>query len=232
MALDGARRIGTAAAARRRAGRILRLAVLLFLAAAPASADPGALAHLERESPEIAARLLRDGLVVLKDGEPGTSWRGAGFVEAYVLFEEPPDRVFALLADTRRQAEFRPELERIETVTALSDGSIEEHHLGVLFTEIAYRLRYRIDPQARRIAWSLDPGFANDVSRIEGSWELHEAEGGRTLARFGTRVDVGPALPAFVAELATRKDLPGTLERCRAWVASNAPTVLATSLPD
>ena len=230
MAREGSRAIGTGGAAKRRAGRILRHVLLLFLAAVPASADPGALARLERESPELAARLLRDGLVVLKDGEPGASRHAAGFVEAYVLFEETPDRVFALLADTRRQAEFRPELERIETVSALSDGSIEEHHLGVLFTEIAYRLRYRIDPPAQRIDWALDPGFANDLARIDGWWELHEAEGGRTLAHFGTRVDVGPALPAFFAELATRKDLPGTLERCRAWVASNA--VLVASLPD
>jgi hypothetical protein len=209
---------------------MLWLALLPLLVAVPASADPEALAHLERESPKLAARLLRDGLVVLKDGEPGASARQAGFVEAYVLFEESPDRVFALLADTRRQAEFRPELERIETVAAVSDGSIEEHRLGVLFMQIAYRLRYQIDPASRRIDWSLDPGFANDIARIDGWWQLDEAEGGRTLARFGTRVEVGPALPAFLAELVTRKDLPQTLERCRAWVASNG--VGCAALPD
>jgi hypothetical protein len=230
MALEGAGGIGIGRGAGRRAGGILCKALLALLAAASASADPEALALLERESPALAARLLRDGLVVLRNGEPGASARHPGFVEAYLLFEDPPDRVFALLADTRRQAEFRPELERIETVAALSDGSIEEHRLGVLFTQIAYRLRYQIDPESRRIDWSLDPGFANDVARIDGWWQLDEAEGSRTLARFGTRVEVGPALPAFLAELVTRKDLPHTLERCRAWVASNS--VVVAALPD
>jgi hypothetical protein len=230
MTLEGADGIGNGRGGWPRAGRIPWLALLPLLVAVPANADPEALARLGRESPALTARLLRDGLVVLKDGEPGASSRHPGFVEAYVIFEEPPERVFALLADTRRQAEFRPQLERIETVAELPDGSIEEHHLRVLFSEIAYRLRYRIDPDSRRIDWSLDPGFANDLSRVDGWWKLDEAEGGRTLARFGTRVEVGPAVPAFLARRAASRDVPRTLERCRAWVASNG--LVLAALPD
>jgi hypothetical protein len=98
---------------------------------------------------------------------------------------------------------------------------LDEHHMKILFARVDYRLRHHFDWEGGRSWWELDPSFANDLSEVEGFWELHELDAARTLARFGSRVVVGPALPLWLQEVATRKNLPATLERARRWVDSN-----------
>ena len=78
-----------------------------------------------------------------------------------------------------------------------------------------------MDWEKRHIRWQLDSGFDNDVDRIEGFWELYELDEGRTLARFGTVVDVGPVLPGFVQGWITQRNLPKSIEHCRKWVDSD-----------
>jgi uncharacterized protein YndB with AHSA1/START domain len=144
---------------------------------------------------------------------------GAGeMVRAYVLFDRPVDRVFELLAATARQGEFRSELEQLATVAQLPDGHVDEHHIRILFVEVDYRLRYRMDRARKWIRWELDPSFENPMRRVEGSWELFAMDATHTLGRFATAVDVGEALPAFLEVAITRRTLPRTLERCRRWV--------------
>ncbi|MEN8161643.1 MAG: hypothetical protein ABFS41_16355, partial [Myxococcota bacterium] len=53
-----------------------------------------------------------------------------------------------------------------------------------------------------------------------GYWELHELEGGRTLARFGTRVNVSAAVPGFLQNGITRKNVPESLDNTRQWIDS------------
>jgi hypothetical protein len=165
---------------------------------------------LRKEPGELVERLLREKIFVLD--EPGE------MVRAYVLFDRPVDRVYALLSETARQGEFRSELGGLATVARLPDGHVDEQHIRILFADVSYRLRYRLDPERRRILWRLDPGSEGRMRRVEGSWELYEMDADRTLGRFATLVDVGDALPAFVEEAVTRKTLPRTLERCRRWV--------------
>ena len=77
-----------------------------------------------------------------------------------------------------------------------------------------------LDPIARRIRWDLDPAFDNDLAHVSGFWELFPLDENRTLARFGISVDVGPAVPGFLQDWITRKNVPGSMERARLWVNS------------
>jgi hypothetical protein len=139
-------------------------------------------------------------------------------VRAWVLFEKPLDRVYELLAATTRQAEYRGELEGVATVARLPDGHVDEHRIRLLFVAVDYRLRYRLDPERKRIAWELDRSAPTPMRRVEGSWELFAMDASRTLGRLATAVDVGDALPRFLETAITRTTLPRTLERCRRWV--------------
>jgi len=184
-------------------------------------ADPERLRSLVGDEPaDRVARLLAEGVLVLAPDAAG----GAGrMVQAWVLFERPVDRVYELLSATGRQREFRREISAQTEVSRDADGVVEEQHLRILFLDVGYRLRYGLDPVARRIRWQLDPDFANDLRRVEGFWELFALDASRTLARFGTAIDVGE-LPAFLEDSVTRQALPGTLARCREWVnADGAP---------
>jgi hypothetical protein len=86
---------------------------------------------------------------------------------------------------------------------------------------MVYRIRYRIDFDTGRMSWELAPDFDNSFQVLEGFWELYELDEKRTLARFGTALEVGPALPAFLQDMVTRSKLPASIEHCRKWVNSD-----------
>jgi hypothetical protein len=167
---------------------------------------------LDAQPPELVRRLLAEKVVL--EGRADAASRGT---RGYVIFEQPVSHAFRLLSQTIRQKEYRPELESIETLESLPDGTIDEHRLKMMFLDIRYRLRSRVDAARRRIQWELAPGFDHDLARVDGSWELYALEG-RTLGVFDTVVEVGAGLPSFLQDYVTRKNLPRTLERCRRWV--------------
>ena len=176
-------------------------------------------ASLAGQPPELVQKLVEEKIVLLpgSDADP----HEPGRVRALVLFSQPRRRVVELLIQTARQIEYRTDLEDLKTVERLPDHNVDEHDMKIMLMRISYWLRYQWDLQAGRISWSLDSRFPNQLRVAEGSWDLGELDADHTLARFATRIDVGPALPSFLQELATRKNLPTTLDRCRRWVDSD-----------
>jgi len=98
---------------------------------------------------------------------------------------------------------------------------IEEQHLKIAFLDIGYRLRDQLDPGTHTITWALDPTFESTLQHVSGYWELHALDAARTLARFGTKVSVSPAVPSFLQNGITRKNVPQSLENTRQWVDSD-----------
>jgi hypothetical protein len=90
-----------------------------------------------------------------------------------------------------------------------------------MLVPLVYRLRHRLDREAARLSWELAPGFESPLRRVEGFWELFALEGGRTLGRFGSVVDVGPALPRSFQGVLTRRTVERSVESCRRWVDSD-----------
>jgi hypothetical protein len=153
--------------------------------------------------------------------EPSPAERDhAGHAEALVLFEQPYPLVLRLLAATARQTEYRPELQRLRVVEASERGDVAEYQVRFLLTTLRYRTRNAWDPETGRVWWTLDPGYPNDLAALDGLWELLPLGERRTLGRFTSRIDVGPALPGFLQELATRRRLPEAMELARRWVDS------------
>jgi hypothetical protein len=184
------------------------------LPARAASADPpGAGAVLATVSPKERRQLGKEKLVLLGGGD-------TTHVSGLVIFDKPVARVMRLLSETGRQAEYRPELEKDETVATYPDGTLQEEELRILFSHVTYFLRYRVDLPGLRITWQLDPTRHSELRQVSGYWELFDMGDGRTLARFGAQVDIG-ALPAFLQDYATRKKVPMTLENARRWIDSD-----------
>ncbi len=216
-------------AAARQLPRLRLLPLLLPLcwaaasAPAPAAAEPAAAGSgarlLANEPPELVARLRAQRMVLLEQVQSGGPGAGDFFV-AYVIFEQPPGRVFELLAQPTRQMEYRPEVDAMEIVSRGEGELVVEQHMSVVFVPIVYRLRHRLDREAGRVSWALDPSFENSLRRVEGYWELFDLDGARTLGRFGTLVDVGPALPRSFQDVLTRKTVLRAVEGARRWVDS------------
>lgn len=184
-------------------------------AAAPQSAED----ILAAQPSDLVERLKVENVLVLEEVQAKGPLRG-GIISAYVLFDQPIERVYRLLAQSTRQAEFRPELTRIEIVETAPQRQVDEQQLKILFQRYVYRIAYRLFPEERRIEWNLDERFENDLDRLTGFWSLHAMADGRTLGRSGTSVDVGPAVPAVLQDWITRKNVPETMRRVRMWVNS------------
>jgi len=173
---------------------------------------------LSGQPAELRERLEQQKVVILtpEGGDGADHW-----VKALAIFERPRDEVMHLIAQSTRQIEYRPEITAISTVERFPHGTVDEHQLRILFVKLTYHLRAQIDYAQGRAWWSLDDHFANDLARLDGYWEFYELGPSRTLGAFGTVVDIGPALPGFLQDLATRKNVPQTVDRTRRWVDSN-----------
>jgi hypothetical protein len=204
---------------------LLRAAVVLVALAWPSAplraeaphTDPPSeilpASALDAPSPDLLARLEQEHVVCDTSRDDRT-------VRALVLFKQPRDEVWSLLTSTTRQKEYRPELAGLEVIEAGDNSNVAEYSLRIMLRSLRYRLRQSWDPQSSRVWWSLDPSFDNDMRVLDGLWELRPLDDHRTLARFSTRIDVGPALPAFLQDYATRKKLPESMEQVRRWVDS------------
>ena len=177
---------------------------------------------LAAQPPVITERLESDGLVVLVTADdPGTrSSKRSSVVIGFVLFDPDPAETYRLLSQTARQIEYRTELKGIDTLGWTDSGPVDQHRIRILFQRYTYHLQYHLDPEARSVRWELDDDYENDLSRVDGGWELFEMRGGHTLGRFTTSIEVGAGVPRFLQNYFTRKNLPSTLGNCRRWVNS------------
>lgn len=198
-------------------GLVLVIAPILALAADAPESRSDADRLLAAQPAALRERLFDEKLVIMQERrESGTP--SGGFTVGLVIFEVPVADAFALLCQTERQIEYRPEVVGIETVERGPLGPVDEHRLKVLFRRYVYRLQYALEPQSHSLRWELAPGFEHDLERVSGFWELHALDEERTLGRFGSSVDVGPLVPAFLQDLISREKLPDVMERTRRWV--------------
>lgn len=183
-------------------------------AAVPRDRPASAQALLDSQPDDVVEELMEERLVLMKaSGDKG-------LVEALVLFARPPDEVWPLLIQRERQKEYRPELTSVAIVKQEGNALVEEQHLKIAFLSVGYRLNDHLDPETRTLTFELDPTFESALEHVSGYWELHALEGNRTLARFGTRVNVSDAVPGFLQNGITRKNVPETLDHTRQWIDS------------
>jgi hypothetical protein len=200
--------------------QLIAVGASLAMASDAASQPPSELARAASIVNALPAdqrtTLFDEKLVLLSRAEDAD----AG-LEALVIFAKPPERVYRLLSQTERAREYRPDLKSVNTVERNTDGPIDEQRMRILFHDIVYCLQFRLNPEARGITWELASGFHHDLDRADGFWRLHPLPDGRTLGHFGSKVNVGPAIPVFFQELVTRHKLPATIDRTRRWVDSD-----------
>lgn len=192
----------------------------LFVTLPALGLDRSAESVLAGEPPELVERLMEKRLLVLEEAGKDRE----SFVIAYVVFERSVRDVVGLLRQADRQVEYRPELDRVETIRTFENGRIDEQQIRIMFTKLVYRVRYRdVADTEGRLEWTLDRDFDNDLGHFEGFWELYAFEGhpNRTLARFGSMVDVGPAVPRFIQKSMSRKTVLRYLGNARSWIDSD-----------
>jgi hypothetical protein len=183
---------------------------------APTDKDPGAYKGL---SPEDVTRLKKGELVIIKDvsGDQGTT---KGMIKAAIMFNQPLDKVWDLMTQGWRQEEYLPYLDRSILIKKLPDGDIIENQVKVLFVPVHFWVRGYHYHDRFYVDWTLAQGYDNGMKRLEGFWQYYYVDDNHTLARYGTLTETGFGVPAFVQEFLTKRDLPESLGRQKAWVDS------------
>jgi hypothetical protein len=142
----------------------------------------------------------------------------ASQTRALVIFSAPRENVLALLLQTERQGEFLENLRSVRGLAKSENDKVDEHELRVLFTSLTYRVHNHWDEASWHIWWQLDETYDNDLRELQGYWQLYEMADGRTLAIYGTHVDVGPVFPKKVQDMMTRRTIRQAVHQFREWV--------------
>lgn len=182
----------------------------------PATPRPSdAPSWLARTDAELLADLERERVVFPR---PGSLEPCPDLIPALAVFAHPPEVVFRLLVQTDRHAEALPQLAGLRAMSRAPAPHVDRHEIAILFTRISYHVEQEWSQHERRIWWRLSPDHENDIRTLEGFWELHPYEGGRTLGVYGSRVDVGSAVPKRMQAALTRKNMRSAIHALREWV--------------
>jgi hypothetical protein len=188
---------------------------LCRLEAASPQRPASAQAWLARLAPAARTALERDEVAF---PEPGSLEPCTDLSPALVVFDQAPETVFALLVQTERQAEFLPQVSDVRPVSRAPGPHVDRHEVSILFKRIVYHVEQHASRAELRIWWQLSPAHDNDIRGLEGFWELHPLDGGRTLGVYGSLVDVGPVLPKRMQARLTRNNVEEAIRALRAWV--------------
>lgn len=181
--------------------------------------DPKAYEGL---SDKQIAELKEKGLVILDKPE---TVQGKQYISAAILFDQDIDTVYDLLTQGWRQEEYLKQLDRSILLKKWDGGDHLDMYVEVMGVEINYRVIGDRDKENYRSSWSLDPDYDNDMKEMTGYWQFYWIDEGHTLARYGTRVEVGKWIPDFVQEFMTKQSLPESLSTQKKWVDSGGTYV-------
>ena len=123
----------------------------------------------------------------------------------------PPRDVFAVLADLPTYPEWITAMRTVEVTSEFEDGLAAQARFEVdaMVKVISYELEYEYDVP-NRISWTALPG--DDITEMEGSYELHQLDDGCTKVVYALKVDYSFPLPGFLRRQA-EKQLVGTALR-------------------
>ncbi|MFO8058636.1 MAG: SRPBCC family protein [bacterium] len=200
---------------------LLAATVLLFFTASvqavPTTDDPEAWKGLSKEQ----IKKVKSGEVVIMDQD--TSEGGEDqkrFIRAAMIFDQPIDKAWKLVRQTEMQHRFLPDLKKCELVKRTEKGDRVDFHVEIAMFDIDYRVRHHYDDKNRHLWWHLDENYDNDMKRVDGFWKLYKLDENRTLARYGTKVEVMSFIPDFIMKRLTKSSLPANMKAYYKYVQS------------
>jgi len=125
-----------------------------------------------------------------------------------VVIDAPAERVFDVIVDYDRYAEFLPEVKEARS----ADRRLNEVdvHYGIdLVKRIHYTL-HMVEERPRSVRWSFVKGEL--MRDNKGSWTLEPMPDGKTRATYSIEVGVGPLVPRSIVNALVDQSLPKMLE--------------------
>jgi len=161
---------------------------------------------------------LAAGEVVFFTSDSGDEVKHA-LIQAVVVFDQPPEKVWDLLYHTEDQIKYLEEIKDIQVINKDKSQDNIEFHLKILWMDILYRVIHQFDQADLFFHWGLDPSFKNDLDDLEGYWQLYPYGNGKTLARYGSQVSIRN-VPSFIENMFKKNGVRKSLLAVKQYVDS------------
>lgn len=154
------------------------------------------------------AQLLKDGILVLGAKRAGEL---PGMKVGYLVAGVPREDVWRLIRAASEWNKYIPRVRKSRRVDGGPNYEIANIQLQASFVSINFQIEVKAWPEASRLAWALDPAYANDLQLQEGYFNVFALDERTSLVEYGTRVRSSPLLPAFVESYLVDRVLPDGL---------------------
>lgn len=193
----------------RRASLLLAGCLMAFaLISLPVHAEPSA--DLQR---------LEKGQVVVQ--EKASTVKGVPAVEARILINNPPEKVWPVVTDPARLMESEPKVKKIRVLSKQNNRQDVEFNVLMtkLFPVFSYVLRQELK-QPHEVTFNR---LSGSFKHISGAWRLIPAENGKkTILSYTLQLDPGPLIPKSLLINAVKADLPTMMRNARKSIDKHA----------
>ena len=125
-----------------------------------------------------------------------------------VVIDAPLERVFDIIVDYDRYAEFLPEVK--EAKSSGRRGNEVDVHYGIDVVKRIHYTLHMVEDRPRSVRWTFVKGEVMRDNR--GSWTLEPTPEGKTRATYTIEVGVGPLVPRAIVNALVDQSLPKMLE--------------------
>ncbi|HUT53662.1 MAG TPA: hypothetical protein VM658_09740 [bacterium] len=189
------------------------LAVLLAALAAGGAgegqAQAGAKSPLDRFSAEQRQKLLAGEAVYEQVKTQDADGVTHGHGESYVIIAAPVAECWKIFTRFDEMQLYFPRKKLSEVIESSPGRAVVKKVFDFYVIEMQYTIDYKIDEQARRVDFQLDPKYPHDINDTAGFFLFEKIDEKRTLFSYAaTKVDTGVKVPGFIQDYLTSRDLP------------------------
>ncbi|HSP79970.1 MAG TPA: SRPBCC family protein [Myxococcaceae bacterium] len=125
-----------------------------------------------------------------------------------IIINAPPEKVFDIITNYDRYAEFLPEVKKVST-SERKGNEVKVHYEVNVVKTIRYTILAR-EERPLRMSWSFVSGEV--MKDNKGSWVLEPEGEGRTKATYTVEMALGPLVPKAIINGLVEQSLPKMLE--------------------
>jgi ribosome-associated toxin RatA of RatAB toxin-antitoxin module len=131
--------------------------------------------------------------------------------KAWLVIGASQDACWDTLYRYEEGPQFLPRLKKVTIKTKTPQKMDMEQDIKIVLSTYHYGLNFVLDKPKYTATWALDPTVKNDIKDTTGAWIFKPLPDGKTLLEYAVTVDSGLAVPSFMTDYLTKRDLPEIL---------------------
>ena len=193
---------------------------LIFLALTGAADEPSPV--LARFNQQQRQDLLAGKAIYQSVRSKDEAGNLQGHGEGIALINADVDKCFKLFCDFNRQAQYFPRKKLSQIIKQEGNVYHVQKEFGFYVKDIRYVVEYTVDEENHTVKFRMLKDYPHDLKESEGFFRFEKLEAKRTLFTYAvTKVDTGLAVPKFIQDYLSSKDLPAVVENAKKFIESD-----------